>query len=168
MLLTGPGSGVRPAVCRSISATYQRTPSSARSTSAQASLHGLPISQTSSEASRSRCSVSASSAAVTRALRSGSATLAHERCASSAEPTAERATAEETRDSCVSVEPSTGVVTKEGEPASCHELEKRLRNRSTANASGATEAAREITSVQAFPGASRSDMQETMQDRLTK
>ena len=44
----------------------------ARSTSAQASRHGLPISQTSSRASRSRCSVSASSAAATRALRSAS------------------------------------------------------------------------------------------------
>jgi hypothetical protein len=44
MFDTGPGRGLRPSTCRSISSTYQRTPSSPRSTSAQASRHGLPIS----------------------------------------------------------------------------------------------------------------------------
>ena len=56
MLLTGPARGVRPSSMPSISATYQRTPSMQRSTSAVARRHDLPISHTSNSDSRSRCS----------------------------------------------------------------------------------------------------------------
>ena len=72
-----------PSIC-SISCRYQRTPSSARSTSAQASRHGLPISQASSRARSSRASASASTAAVTRAWRSASGVVAQSMCASAA------------------------------------------------------------------------------------
>ncbi|CAM5259353.1 hypothetical protein SANTM175S_02074 [Streptomyces antimycoticus] len=59
------------ALGRSISTTYQRTPSMARSTSAWASRQGLPISPTRRRASSPRCSQSASRVAGPRPARPG-------------------------------------------------------------------------------------------------
>ena len=81
----GPGRGRRSASVpiaswRSISSTYQRTPSRQRSTSATASRHGLPISQTNKRASRSRWRTIVSIAAVTRSRRSAKPTFDHAAC----------------------------------------------------------------------------------------
>lgn len=152
MLLTGPGSGARSASIRSISETYQRTPSMARSTSAWASFQGLPISQTRSRASSSRCSVSASRVAEILALRSVNGTWRQARCWSREARTACSAASASRRGGPAMGVPSTGLVAGSGSPSGCQAPAHRLRARSSRNASGAAARLRCQASCQDVPG----------------
>lgn len=148
---TGPSSGVRPSSMGSMPSTYQRTPSIARSTSARADRHGLPISQTSRRASSSRLAVRASRVAATRARRSGRGTWRQARCRSSAARTAAFAVAPSSRGGPAIGRPSTGLVAGRTRPSALQPESQRLSTRSSRNASGATARQRRQASVQDVP-----------------